>query len=691
MPLPDINLDDRTFEQLFNEARRRIPAYTPEWTDHNDSDPGITFLQLVAYMQEMIIWRLNQVPEKNYQKFLELVGLQLTPAAPAHADLTFTLTTDAPPTDIPVGARVALGGGSGQPVLFETDSPITAVNITLTAVQSYDGAQFTLRTDANAVNGPPGYAALSDTPQRNAGLYLGFDKPFGYDPAFPDRNYGLMIYLGSGDTPTPVLASATAILATSPPVQAYWEYWAGDTVQWQRLSLVADGTYAFTQTGLVQFLPPSDWQSRLLGQLITPDDNPLYWLRYRVDQVLGSGYESPPKVQGVLLNTVSATNAVTVSEQLIGAANGRPNQTFQLPNFPILALPAGVNGIIAIDEGDGAGYLTWTEVEDFAPYGPDEQVYILDHSTGAGSFGDGIHGKIPRWLSGNGTNRDDADVVNIKTTSYRWGGGAVGNSGANTISGLQAAIPFVQGVTNLRASYGGADEESVADAQVRAPMVLRTSNRAVTGEDFAFLAEQTPGAQIARAQAFPLLNPNFRMVRAGATGTAQAEVAAPGTITVVVVPQSTQPNPMPSAGTLSLVAQWLDQHRLLTAELYVAPPRYRVVSIQAKVIADPSCDAGILQAAIVARLLAYFHPLTGGRDATGWDFGGTIYFSEIYRQILDITDPTVGITPADVVRIDSTSLRIFVDGALQPSCTDVVLRPDELVYSLSHDIVVSYS
>ena len=55
MPLPDINLDDRSFEDLFNEARRRIPAYTPEWTDHNDSDPGITLLQLFAYLQEMII------------------------------------------------------------------------------------------------------------------------------------------------------------------------------------------------------------------------------------------------------------------------------------------------------------------------------------------------------------------------------------------------------------------------------------------------------------------------------------------------------------------------------------------------------------------------------------------------------------------------------------------------------------
>ena len=92
MPLQDLNLDDRQFVDLYNEALRRIPAYTPEWTDYNDSDPGITFLQLAAYLQEILIYRLNQVPLKNYQKFMELVGLNLLKSAPAHADLTFTLS-----------------------------------------------------------------------------------------------------------------------------------------------------------------------------------------------------------------------------------------------------------------------------------------------------------------------------------------------------------------------------------------------------------------------------------------------------------------------------------------------------------------------------------------------------------------------------------------------------------------------
>ena len=52
MPLPGLNLDDRTFEQLYQELRRRIPAYAPEWTDHNDSDPGITLMQMFSWLAE---------------------------------------------------------------------------------------------------------------------------------------------------------------------------------------------------------------------------------------------------------------------------------------------------------------------------------------------------------------------------------------------------------------------------------------------------------------------------------------------------------------------------------------------------------------------------------------------------------------------------------------------------------------
>ena len=83
MPLPTPNLDDRSFEQLVAEARARIPRYTPEWTNFNDADPGMTLVKLHAWMTETILYRLNRLPDLNYIKFLELLNVPPRPAEAA--------------------------------------------------------------------------------------------------------------------------------------------------------------------------------------------------------------------------------------------------------------------------------------------------------------------------------------------------------------------------------------------------------------------------------------------------------------------------------------------------------------------------------------------------------------------------------------------------------------------------------
>lgn len=75
MALPIPNLDDRSFNDLLQEAKSLIPIYNKDWTNHNPSDPGITLLEMFAWLSEMIIYRLNQVPEANYRAFLELLGI----------------------------------------------------------------------------------------------------------------------------------------------------------------------------------------------------------------------------------------------------------------------------------------------------------------------------------------------------------------------------------------------------------------------------------------------------------------------------------------------------------------------------------------------------------------------------------------------------------------------------------------
>src|SRR5687767_9264838 len=89
MPLPGLNLDDRTWDDLLAEARRRIAAKCPQWTDFNASDPGMMLVELMAWMTETTLYRLNRVPEKNYVKFLDLIGVRLQPARPARTWVFF--------------------------------------------------------------------------------------------------------------------------------------------------------------------------------------------------------------------------------------------------------------------------------------------------------------------------------------------------------------------------------------------------------------------------------------------------------------------------------------------------------------------------------------------------------------------------------------------------------------------------
>src|SRR6187431_978221 len=124
MPLPSPQLDDRRFQDIVDQAKSLIPQYCPEWTDHNVSDPGVALVELFAWMTEMTLYRLNQVPDRLYIKFLELVGVELFSAVPSRADLLFTLTAPrAEVVRVPAGTQVSTERREDEePVVFLTDS-----------------------------------------------------------------------------------------------------------------------------------------------------------------------------------------------------------------------------------------------------------------------------------------------------------------------------------------------------------------------------------------------------------------------------------------------------------------------------------------------------------------------------------------------------------------------------------------
>src|SRR5258708_12019590 len=89
MPFVIPTIDDRRYQDLLDDSLARIPVHNPEWTNFNQSDPGVTLIQVFAFLTENLLYRSNQIPERNRRKFLSLLGRPLQPASAARGIVTF--------------------------------------------------------------------------------------------------------------------------------------------------------------------------------------------------------------------------------------------------------------------------------------------------------------------------------------------------------------------------------------------------------------------------------------------------------------------------------------------------------------------------------------------------------------------------------------------------------------------------
>src|SRR6202165_1476540 len=137
MALTVPNLDDRRFQDPVDAAKRLVQQRCPEWTDHNVSDPGVTLIETFAWMTDQVVYRLNRVPERNYIKFLELIGVRLFPPTAARAAITFWLAGPQPGViHIRPGTQVAtLRTDTDEAVAFTTvgELPIRTTSLSYLA------------------------------------------------------------------------------------------------------------------------------------------------------------------------------------------------------------------------------------------------------------------------------------------------------------------------------------------------------------------------------------------------------------------------------------------------------------------------------------------------------------------------------------------------------------------------------
>jgi predicted phage baseplate assembly protein len=647
MALPAPNLDDRRFPDLMADALRMVQQHCPEWTDLSPSDPGVTLIEAFAFLVDQLFRRLNQVPDRLHLKLLDLVGVRLLPPTPARTDVTFWLSAPAvTEMTIPAGTEVGtLGTEAVEPVVFSTERDCVAVPCELAGVRTRT-ADADISLDRETELRAGSIQAFSPVPQPEDALLVALDV------AVP--RCAVRLRLDSH-------MDGIGVDPRNPPL--VWEAYDGTT--WQRCRVRSDGTGGLNQPGDVVLDVPAQHRVSLL------DGQRAGWLRARVVAAGPGqpGYSDSPTLSGATACTVGVTgpvrNARPIREEHLGMSDGSAGQVFQVRSRPVLA---GVDEPV-VEVSSDTGWQEWSRVDHFAASGPDDRHFTLDAYTGEVGFGPLVrqadggavqHGAVP----------EPGAAVRIR--DYAVGGGTIGNVGAGTIATLRSSIPFVAEVGNATSATGGTEAETVPQARERGGIALRTRARAVTAEDYEVLAHQAV-PEVAR----------IRCITSGEAGLPSA------TVKVLVVP--TAPNEdgrvrladlVPSDDTLARLADHLDRVRLVGTTVLVEPPRYRGLTVVARLVARPRLDTATVRADALTALARYLNPLPGGGpDGRGWPFGRPVRVGEIHALLQQVR----GVDVVEDVRLFSANPVTRERGA---ETNRIELEANSLVFSFDHHVRV---
>jgi len=663
MPLPTPNLDDRHFQDIVDQAKRLIPRYCPEWTDHNVSDPGVALIELFAWMTDMLLYRVNQVPDKLYVKFLEMIGIRLEPPRAARAPVTFYLSAPQPnEVTILRDTEVATVRTETSPaIIFTTEADLTIRPPVLTAAftrnSSRDDKSAWTTHDLRQLELPGRRIPIFPAqPAPGDAFYLGLER---------DHSHHVLALVTDCE-----VAGGAGVDPTRPPVE--WQAWQGGPSRWAACEVEYDGTAGFNQSGEIILHLPAMAQATVQGKQA-------YWLRCRLTAVQGNSaaYVVAPELERLRLEarggTVSARHAVTVRDEIVGRSDGTPGQIFKLQHTPLLARDPQLDTLIV--EAPGIAPERWQEVRDFASSGPDDRHFTLDSLDGTLTLGPALlqpDGGVYRF----GVAPPKGSL--LRFSRYQHGGGVAGNVPRGALAVLKSSIPYVARVDNRQGAVGGRDAQSLEDAKLRAPQALRTRTRAVTAEDYEHLVGEVVG--VARA----------RCLGAGAQ-TGNPADPKPGQVLVVVLPQVDSPAgripPERLAVTEDLraaVLAYLGERRPLGIALDVQPAQFFWISVQAQLRlperSDPALVAEVQQRA-EAELYRYLNPYVGGPRGDGWPFGRDLHVSEIYGLLQRV--PSVEFVDELHVSLAEPG------GAATPAPPRLTIPPNGLICSDWHQVSVN--
>jgi hypothetical protein len=662
LQLPE--LDDLRWSDMVTRIRGRIAALSDgAWTLHAPVDPGVTLLELFAWLLEQRLYWMDQVPDPLVRASLALLGAE----APAGAQTAATVLRLSYPDDDPRYFRSLprltelRRTGSVPSIIFSLSSGVTLLPVERVAIELAGVDRSADLEQGRAVRIFP-----ADGKNAEISILLRLRHPL--PDAAPKEPISLFFELrDSGGVPAQWRAGAAA--AVPPPAAISWWYRSATSGERARFPQVADGTGGFRRSGVVRLALP-----------VNPADGKPDWrpeeggLAYRLWAGTDSAtFAAPPRLERLIPNAAIARHLRrTQTHRLCESWLPLPGNRLDLSRLPAAEPekdhpPLERSVALLVLERDRRWYR-WRPVADLACKGPGDRVFLVDRERGELRFGDGLTGRLP-VLAAPGPDKPSPDNLKLR---YLVGGGAAGNIGEKLEwVGVASDQQTLAGM-NLVPCEGGADPEPVESARKRAAAALARPERAVIGKDYEELACTTPGVAIKRAFVAVGHHPGHPCA------------LVPGAVTLFVVPdvprEEEEPQwvesafvaaPLPDPGALTAVRARLEQARLVASEVFVLGPSYRPVALEVAVEADLSEAQGReLRGAMQKGLQDFLDPLVGGDDRLGWPFGGALRPSALLREAQRALPPHAQAT--------AVAIRLLDDKEPAEECQDVNIGPHDL-------------
>jgi hypothetical protein len=652
MPLQLPKIDDRRYQDLLDEALARIPVHNPEWTNFNQSDPGVTLLEVFAFLTESLLYRSNQIPERNRLKFLSLLGVPLQPASVARGLVVFN-NERGPLSTITLSRDVEVRAGQ---VPFRTTQGLDVLPVEgrvyykhpLAApapeIQRYYEQLYASFQDPASPN-PPQLALYETLPYPVAtkeyvdlsadtvdgSLWLALllrasDKPYAAHVAEARRelagktvSLGVVPFLSGADrrlvpggrrqqTETALLQYQ---LPKTPPGGALPAQSEQRVAQYQVLTATSD-TDVLAEPGVVQITLPSDPAELELWINLDPleagtdkfpptledtnlNERVITWLR-----ITATG-AAAARLLWIGINAVAVEQRARVVGELLPNGTGEPDQQVLLSKKRVLA-----DSVRLVVNGDTQH--PWTPIGDLYSAGSEvpgrgerlppgrlpkneapANVFAINSESGEIRFGDGMHGRRPPF---GATMRAD----------YDYGLGREGNLGPDAVNSAPA-LPAGLKVSNPVPTWGGAEAETAADGEKQIGRYLQHRERLVNAADFETITMRTPSVSVGRVEVLPAFHPDLAPNKGG---------DAPGAVTLLVIPKydPAHPNtPEPDRHFMDAICAHLDARRLVTTEIFLRGPVYKPVWVSVGIEVVPGASVGEVREAVKKELAAFLSPL----------------------------------------------------------------------------------